>query len=251
MIEVIPLTGLEEVLAGSDLAALLIAAIGEQGIRFQPRDVVVVSQKVVSKSEDRFVDLRTIMPGPRALEVASIVDKDPRLVELVLRESSEIVRAGERVLITRHRSGHVMANAGVDQSNLGRAGSDWALMLPRDSDRSAARIREALERAFAVDLAVIVSDSFGRPWRQGVVNVAIGASGIPALVDLRGTVDRDGRPLGVTQIGLADMIASAAGLALGEAGEGIPTAIVRGLSWMAPDRPASALIRPLSEDLFR
>jgi coenzyme F420-0:L-glutamate ligase/coenzyme F420-1:gamma-L-glutamate ligase len=159
-----------------------------------------------------------------------------------------VVRAAPGVLITRHHSGCVMANAGVDQSNIGAGGEGKALLLPRDPDLSARRLREALG---AEAPAVVISDSFGRPWRVGVTNVAIGAAGLPALLDLRGQPDRDGRPLAVTQIALADQLACAAGLVMGEAGEGVPAVLVRGLSWRSADIPASALIRPVAEDLFR
>lgn len=251
MIEIIPVERLGEVAPGADLAAMLAAAMADQGIAPRPGDVVVVSQKVVSKAEDRFVDLETIVPGERALELAGRVAKDPRLVELILSESIAIVRASHRVLITRHRSGHVMANAGIDQSNLGRADKDLVLLLPFDADASAEQFRAGLEARCGAGLAIVIADSFGRPWRQGVVNVAIGASGLPALVDLRGAPDRDRRPLEVTQVGLGDLLASAAGLALGEADAGIPAAIVRGVAWTAPHSPAAALVRPLDEDLFR
>ncbi len=251
MIEIIPLGTRGEVEPGADLAALLAAAMADGGIVARTGDVVVISQKVVSKAEDRFVDLSTIDPGERARELAGVVAKDPRLVELILMESIAVVRASHRVLITRHRTGHVMANAGIDQSNLGRAGKDLVLLLPVDADASAERLRAGLVASSGTELAVIIADSFGRPWRQGVVNVAIGASGLPALVDLRGMPDRDERPLEVTQVGLGDLLASAAGLALGEADAGVPAAIVRGVRWSAPPCPASALVRPLEEDLFR
>ena len=199
-----------------------------------------------------FVDLATVIPGAEAARLADVTRKDPRLVELILRESVAVVRAAPHVLITRHRGGWVMANAGIDQSNIGPGGADRTadrvLLLPRDPDASAAAIRAGLG---APAPAVVISDSFGRPWRLGVVNVALGAAGLPALADRRGERDRDGRALAVTQIALADQIASAAGLAMGEGAEGVPAAIVRGLAWTAPDAPAAALIRPLSEDLFQ
>lgn len=239
MIQIEPLTGLGEIAPGDDLAALLLPHLRDTG------GVLVVTQKIVSKAEDRYVDLRLVTPSAAAAALAERTRKDPRLVELVLAESSEIVRAVPHVLITRHRSGHVMANAGIDQSNLGDGGENRALLLPVDADASAAALHAAL------GMPVVIADSFGRPWRYGTVNVAIGASGLPSLVDQRGDTDRDGRILQVTQIALADMIASAAGLAMGEAAEGIPAAIVHGIGWSADARPAAALVRPLSEDLFR
>jgi coenzyme F420-0:L-glutamate ligase / coenzyme F420-1:gamma-L-glutamate ligase len=241
MIEIIPLGDLPEVRPGDDLAAMLRRD-------FQPGDVLVITQKIVSKADDLFVDLASIMPGAEAVRLAGVTRKDPRLVELVLCESTTVVRAVPHVLITRHHCGCVMANAGIDQSNIGDGDADRVLLLPRDPDASAARIRAGLGNA---PPAIVISDSFGRPWRYGVVNVAIGAAGLPSLVDRRGSLDRNGRAMEVTQIALADQIASAAGLAMGEGSEGIPAVIVRGLVLDAPMVPATALVRPLSEDLFQ
>jgi coenzyme F420-0:L-glutamate ligase / coenzyme F420-1:gamma-L-glutamate ligase len=241
MIEIIPLDGLPEIRPGDDLPAMLRRD-------FQIGDVLVITQKIVSKADNLFVDLASVIPGDEALRLAGVTRKDPRLVELVLRESTAVVRAVPHVLITRHHCGCVMANAGIDQSNLGEGDADRVLLLPRDPDASAARIRAALGDT---PPAIVISDSFGRPWRYGVVNVAIGAAGLPSLVDRRGSLDRNGRPMEVTQIALADQIASAAGLAMGEGSEGIPAVIVRGLLLDAPMVPATALVRPLSEDLFQ
>lgn len=241
MIEIIPLVDLPEVRPGDDLATLLHRT-------FQVGDVLVITQKIVSKAEGLFVDLATVSAGPEALRLADVTRKDPRLVEVVLRESTAVVRAVPHVLITRHHCGCVMANAGIDQSNIGDGDIDRVLLLPRDPDASAARIRTALGDPSP---AIVISDSFGRPWRYGVVNVAIGAAGLPSLVDRRGSLDRNGRAMEVTQIALADQIASAAGLAMGEGSEGIPAVIVRGLVLDAPIIPATALVRPLSEDLFQ
>lgn len=238
MIQIIPIAEIPEIRRGDDLAALLSRP-------FAAGDVLVVTQKIISKAEGLFVDLATIVPGEEAISLAKVTRKDPRLVELVLQESTAIVRAVPHVLITRHYSGCVMANAGIDQSNVGEGAAERVLLLPRYPDTLAEQIHKKL------NVAVVVSDSFGRPWRMGVTNVAIGAAGLPALVDRRGSLDRDGRPMEVTQIALADQIAAAAGLAMGEGGEGIPAAIVRGLNWNAPDAPAAALIRPLAEDLFQ
>ncbi len=247
MIKILPLTGIGEVLAGADLAAILVGALQGSSIEPRPGDVLVVTQKIVSKAEGRFVDLATVIPGERAAAVAETTRKDPRLVELVLRESTKVLRSVPNVLITRHRGGHVMANAGIDRSNIGDGAGEQALLLPADADASAQRLWEALKKR----CAVVISDSFGRPWRYGVVNVAIGVAGMPSLIDRRGDVDRDGRRLEVTQIALGDMVATAAGLAMGEAAEGIPAVLVRGVEWSGPDRPAGALVRPLAEDLFQ
>jgi coenzyme F420-0:L-glutamate ligase/coenzyme F420-1:gamma-L-glutamate ligase len=251
VIELHPLPAIGEVVPGDDLARLLAAAVNAAGLVLLPNDVLMVTQKVVSKAEGRFVELAGITPSPRALELAEITRKDARFVELVLTESTAVVRAAPDILITRHRSGHIMANAGIDRSNLGPGDQDRALLLPADADASAQRLRTALREYWPQPPAVLISDSFGRPWRLGVTNVAIGASGLPALVDRRGETDRNGRRLEVTQVGLGDMIASAGGLVTGEGAEGVPAVLVRGLRWSADDRPASALVRPVAEDLFR
>lgn len=248
MIEILPLGGLPEIHPGDDLAALLAGAMVGLPGGPKPRDILVVTQKVVSKAENLFVDLADVEPDDEAVEMAERTRKDPRLVALILRESVAVVRAIPGVLITRHHSGCVMANSGIDQSNLGPGGDGRALLLPRDPDAAAARLRADLG---ANAPAVIIADSFGRPWRVGVTNVAIGAAGFPALVDRRGALDRGGRPMAVTQIALADLAASAAGLIMGEADEGVPAAIVRGLTWSGAERPAGDLIRPEAEDLFR
>jgi coenzyme F420-0:L-glutamate ligase/coenzyme F420-1:gamma-L-glutamate ligase len=251
VIEIHPLQAIDEVLPGDCLPRLLADAINAQGLRPESSDVLVVTHKIVSKQEGRFVDLASVTPGLEAMELAAVTGKDARFVELVLTESSAVVRAAPNVLITRHRSGHVMANAGIDRSNTGPGGTDRALLLPADADASALRLREALQTYWPQAPAVVISDSFGRPWRYGVTNVAIGASGLPALIDRRGERDRNDRKLEVTQVAFADLIAAAGGLATGEGAEGIPAALIRGLSWKAQDRPAGALVRPVEEDLFR
>jgi coenzyme F420-0:L-glutamate ligase/coenzyme F420-1:gamma-L-glutamate ligase len=251
MIQLHPLSAIGEVVPGDDLARLLAQALNAAGLFLQRNDVLMVTQKIVSKAEGRFVELASVTPGPRAIELAAITRKDARFVEVVLAESTAVVRAAPDVLVTRHRSGHVMANAGIDRSNMGPGGQDRALLLPLDADASAQRLRAALGEYWPQPPAVLISDSFGRPWRLGVVNVAIGASGLPALIDRRGEVDRNGRKLEVTQVALGDMIAAAGGLVTGEGAEGVPAVLVRGLRWEAEDQPAEALVRPLAEDLFR
>ncbi len=245
MLSIHPITGIGEVAPGADLAALLAAGLGASGLTAQAGDMLVVTQKIVSKAEGRFVDLDAVTPGAEALRLADITRKDPRLVELVLAESTAVLRAVPNVLITRHRCGWVMANAGIDRSNIGPGGGERALLLPIDADESAARLAQAL------GMRIIISDSFGRPWRNGVTHVALGAAGVPALIDRRGEMDRDGRRLEVTQIALADSVANAAGLAMGEGAEGIPAALVRGVVVDAPIRLAADLNRRLEEDLFQ
>lgn len=246
------LPGLPEVHVGDDLARIIVAAAAKAEVAPCAGDVIVIAQKVVSKSEGRIVDLRTIEPSPRALELAGKTRKDARLVEVILSESSEVMRAVPEVLIVRHRLGYVMASAGVDRSNVPNAGSqENVLLLPADPDASAARLRHELMQRWQTPVAVIVSDSFGRAWRNGVVNIALGAAGLPALVDRRGERDRDGRALGVTEVALADAITAGAALVMGEANEGTPVVIARGVKWSSPATNAAALLRSKEKDLFQ
>ncbi|RKR31280.1 MULTISPECIES: coenzyme F420-0:L-glutamate ligase [Paraburkholderia] len=245
MVQILPLTGLSEVLPGDELITLLREALQRQAVEIREDDILVVTQKIVSKAEGRFVDLGTVTPCAEAVRLAETTQKDPRLVQVVLDESDSIVRAAPGVLIARHRLGHVMANAGVDQSNVGPEKSEYALLLPINPDGTAARLSSAL------GIPVVISDSFGRPWRVGVTSVAIGAAGLPALQDRRGEVDRDGRVLKVTQIAVGDVLATAASLATGEGAEGIPAALVRGCRFAGEARPAAHLVRPADQDLFR
>ena len=244
-----------EIAPGDDLAGILGASLAKLPPPLRTaegpptRGVLVVAQKVVSKAEGRYVALDTVAVSPRAAELAALTRKDPRLVELVLSESVEVLRARPDVLIVRHRLGYVMANAGIDRSNVG--GHDRVLLLPRDPDASASALRAALQERHGIELAVIVGDSFGRPWRKGVTNVALGAAGLPALLNRRGESDRNGRRLEVTEVALADQLACAAGLLMGEGAEGLPAVWVSGLTWAAAHLPARSLIRPLAEDLFR
>jgi coenzyme F420-0:L-glutamate ligase / coenzyme F420-1:gamma-L-glutamate ligase len=246
------LGGIPQVQPGDDLAELLIAALQEDGITPRTRDIVVVTSKIVSKAEGRFVDLATLEPSERARELAQITRKDARLVEAILREAVEVIRAKPNVLIVATRHGLIMANAGIDQSNLDAADHGRrVLLLPEAPDKSAQQLKQRLDAHFSADIAVIVSDSVGRPWRLGTVGLAVGAAGVPSLWDRRGEKDLSGRPLEVTEVAFADAVAAAAVLAMGEAAEGRPAALVRGLDWSAKIRPAAALVRPKAEDLFR
>ena len=249
-IELIALAGFPLVRPHDDLAAMVTAGLERSGLDPVPGDVLVVAQKVVSKSEGRYVELATIEPGEEARGYADRSGKDPRLVEVILRESSAVLRCVPGVLIVRHRLGFVCANAAVDASNVDRVGSDRVLLLPVDPDRSAAELRAALAQRLGVELGVIINDSFGRAWRLGTVGVAIGAAGVAAFEDLRGRADLFGRPLVATDVGSADQIASAASLLQGQAAEGVPVVLVRGFEAPAPAQPAAALVRPLSQDLF-
>jgi coenzyme F420-0:L-glutamate ligase / coenzyme F420-1:gamma-L-glutamate ligase len=240
------------VAAGDDLAAMTAEALLRGALQLHTDDVLVFAQKVVSKAEGRRIDLTTVTPGARALEIARTVQKDPRLVELVLRESRRIVRAAKDVLIVEHRLGLIMANAGIDQSNVADpASGEFALLLPEDPDASAAGLRERLRALTGCAPGVVISDSFGRPWRVGTIGVAIGCAGVPATLDLRGSTDMFGRPLRVTVVGHADEVASAASIVMGQASEARPVALVRGLASREPAQPAAVLIRPQQQDLFR
>jgi coenzyme F420-0:L-glutamate ligase/coenzyme F420-1:gamma-L-glutamate ligase len=251
-LELIALPGLPMVRAGDSLPDLISAALTRAGIALRDGDVVVVAQKIVSKAEGRAVDLAAVEPSPEAVELARDVGKDPRLVEVVLRESTRVVRSRPNLIIVQHRLGFVMANAGVDQSNVAPAdGAHRALLLPLDPDASAEAIRAALQERSGATIGVIISDSFGRAWRRGTCGIAIGAAGLPSLIDLRGQPDLFGRTLEVSIIGFADEIAAAASLLQGQAGEAQPVVLVRGLDWSAPIAPAADLVRPPEEDLFR
>jgi len=240
-LELIAIPGLPMVQAGDDLAALLVAS----GVIPRPDDVLVVAQKIVSKAEGREVQLSSVTPSPRAEQLAQETGKDARIVELILQESVRVVRARPNLIIVQHRLGHTMANAGIDQSNVSDSSDERALLLPVNPDASAVALSAQL------GCPVIISDSFGRAWRRGTVGVAIGCAGLPSLVDLRGKPDLFGRELHVTLTGFADEIAAAAGLLMGQAAEGQPAVLVRGLRWSAPAFPATELVRPAQEDLFR
>jgi coenzyme F420-0:L-glutamate ligase/coenzyme F420-1:gamma-L-glutamate ligase len=251
-LEVVPLAGLPLIGAGDDLLGLIASALELNDVTLRAQDVLVVAQKIVSKAEGRIVDLATIEPSPRALALAAEVDKDPRLVEVILSESVRVVRARRGVLIVEHRLGFIMANAGVDRSNVAPAdGPERVLLLPEHPDRSAEALRRGLAALTGIDVAVVINDSFGRPWRQGTVSVAIGVAGLPGLVDLRGQPDLFGRRLEVTVVGFADEVAAAASLLMGQADEAQPVVLIRGLSWSAPESTGASIIRPPHEDLFR
>ncbi|MYB19011.1 MAG: coenzyme F420-0:L-glutamate ligase [Holophagales bacterium] len=253
MLNVKPVPGLPRVRPGADLGTLIAAAMRQARMRLRNGDVLVVAQKVVSKAEGRMVELSTVEPRAEAVRLASVVDKDPRLIELILRESTEVLRTAPGVIVVEHRLGPVMANAGIDQSNI-RAGDDheYALLLPENPDASAAGLRGALAaRAEVQNLGVIVNDSVGRAWRLGTVGIALGVAGMTALWDLRGERDLFGRELLVSETGVADQVASAAQLVQGEGAEGTPVVRVRGLSQLGPPQTARALLRPRDQDLFR
>jgi coenzyme F420-0:L-glutamate ligase/coenzyme F420-1:gamma-L-glutamate ligase len=251
-VELLAVPGIPLVTKGDDLIALIGEGVARGGIVPRGGDVFVVTQKIVSKAEGRMVDLASVKPSTEAIELAGKVQKDPRLVELILSESVRVVRARPGILIVEHRLGLLMANAGIDQSNLASPGGpQQALLLPVDPDASAATLKERLSQKFGVPIAVVISDSFGRAWRRGTCGVAIGAAGLPSLMDLRGSPDLFGRELQVSVTGHADEIAAAASLVMGQGAEGQPVVIVRGLTWRGPDNAASELVRPAAEDMFR
>ncbi|MBV9567476.1 MAG: coenzyme F420-0:L-glutamate ligase [Hyphomicrobiales bacterium] len=251
----VTITALEDiplVKPGDDLAYLLIAALERANFAPRPFDILVVAQKIVSKSQGRFVELASLTPSPEATELSEVTGKDPRLVEAILRQSTEVVRAKRGLIIVETHEGLVMANAGIDQSNLSAADRGRrVLLLPEGAQASAEELKARLDAHFGAPIGVIVSDSVGRAFRLGTVGLAIGAAGVPSLWDRRGEADLSGRRLEATEVGFADGVASAAVLVMGEAAEGHPAALVRGLEWKAPPRPASALVRPKGEDMFR
>ena len=246
------LRGVPMVQPGNDLAAITLAAYAATNIAPEDGDVLVVAQKIVSKAEGRIVEVAKVEPSPEAIALAAEVEKDARFVEVLLSESRRIVRHRPGLVIAEHKRGWVMANAGIDHSNVGPDdGRERVLLLPLDPDASAEALRHELAERTGKRIAVIVSDSFGRPFRHGTVGIALGAAGLPAMIDWRGHPDLFGRTLEVTITGFADEIAAAASLVQGQADEATPIVLVRGLSWSAPEAPASALVRSPENDLFR
>jgi coenzyme F420-0:L-glutamate ligase / coenzyme F420-1:gamma-L-glutamate ligase len=251
-IEVLALEGIPEIAIGDDLPAILVAALRATAGALPARDddVLVVTQKVVSKAEGAIVDLTTIEPRPEVVAFAERWDRDPRQLEVVLRQARRVVRMENGVVITETPQGFICANGGVDASNVGPESGNIVALLPEDSDRSAAAIRAAVREATGVDVPVVISDSFGRPWRWGIVDVAIGISGLEPLDDLRGTPDHDGRVMHSTVRAVADELASAAELALGKLG-GRPAARVRGASFRRGEGSIRDALMPPAYDLFR
>ena len=235
-----------------DLAAVLHASIETCGLEPRAGDILAVAQKIVSKAEGRFVDLNDITPSAeaRSLAYAQEHDQDPRLAEVILRESRRVVRDTPAVIIVEHRSGVVLANAGVDRSNV-PGNDDTVLLLPEDADVSAAALKRRLDGFFGVPLGVLITDSVGRPWRNGTTGIAIGCAGIEAMNDMRGSHDMFGRVLQVAEVATADCIAGAAGLIMGEGDDALPVVLVRGLDAGAATQTARDIQRPAAEDLFR
>lgn len=239
---------------GDDLADIVVNAIGRNGIAIEDNDILVIAQKVVSKAEGRAVNLVTITPSERATELAKQTDKDPRVVELVLRESNEILRTRIGTIIVEHRLGFICANAGIDHSNvagLGDSNEEWVLLLPAQPDHSAETLRDAIRSKTGKRIGILIIDSHGRAWRNGTVGVAIGIAGLPGVEDLRGKPDLFDFTLRITQVGVADELAAAASLVMGQAAEGTPVVHVRGFPYPLRESTLKELIRPREQDLFR
>lgn len=245
------LPGIPLVRPGDDLVGVIADGVRTGEIAVASGDIFVIAQKIVSKAENRYVYLDNVTPSDRARELAKTVGKDPRHIEVVLSESTEVLRARQNVIIVAHRLGYVMANAGIDESNIEQDRGHRVLLLPQDPDASCQRLKRGLDRQFGVDVGVIINDSFGRPWRNGVVGVALGSAGISALQSMIGKPDLFGRPMQVTEIAVADELAAAASLLMGQAAEGQPVIHVRGFSSRAPINSASALLRTKERDMFR
>src|SRR5713101_2518539 len=239
--------GIPEIRPGDDLVKCVASAARRSAIYFKDGDILVFAQKIVSKAEGTLVRLTSVRPSPEAFGIAGRLKKDPRAIEVVLRESRRTVRS-DPVLIVETHHGFICANAGIDHSNV--PGSDVVTLLPRHPDRSAKKLAAALRKRTGKRIAVIISDTFGRPWRLGLTNVAIGAAGVPVLLDLRGTPDRHGKPLTATILAIADELAAAAGLLM-EKSKGSPVVLIRGYRYNPRSEPATRIIRPASEDLFR
>ena len=251
-IELVALNGIPLVHAGDDLVSVVLDALARMKRTFETGDILVIAQKIVSKSQGRLVRLDTVEPSQRAMEIAPIIEKDARLVEVILRETREVLRMRAGIIVVEDIRGLVLANAGVDASNVNAdGGDDSVLLLPSDPDASAAELRAEIRKRTGRDIGIIINDSIGRAWRNGTVGTAIGVSGLPGLLDLRGTPDLFGRALRTTDLGLADEIAAAASLLMGQAGEGRPVVLVRGVPYRRREGTARELLRPKSLDFFR
>jgi len=251
-LQLISVRGVPLIEPGTDLVSLICELTQNHGPALRDDDVLVLAQKIVSKAEGRYVDLAAIEPSEQARALSTQVQKDSRLVEVILSQSRKVLRQRPGVLIVEHKLGFVLANAGVDQSNVDpQRGSKPVLLLPEDPDRSARLLHEGLRLKLGKNVAVVINDSVGRAWRLGTVGVALGAAGLPALSDLRGRPDLYGRALQVSEIGFADEIAAAASLLMGQADEATPMIVVRGLTWSAQPSSAAQLLRHPREDLFR
>jgi coenzyme F420-0:L-glutamate ligase/coenzyme F420-1:gamma-L-glutamate ligase len=248
------LQGIPMIKPGDDIAGMIFQAINKNELMLEDGDILVLAQKIVSKAENRLVNLVTVEPSPAALDLSRKCGKDPRLAELILQESNEILRTRVGSVIVEHKLGFVCANAGIDHSNVAGDGSqaeDWVLLLPKNPDQSASAIRQQLEKTSGKHIAVMIIDSHGRAWRIGTVGVAIGLSGMPGLVDERGWKDLFGYTLQITVVAAADELAAAASLMMGQAAEGTPVVLVRGFPFKLSEGTMAEIIRPKEQDMFR
>lgn len=245
-----PLVDIPLITSGDDISALLFTSLKKSKISLKDDDILVITQKIISKAEGRQVQLQRVVPSKRALEISKLCKKDPRLIELILSESNEILRISEKHIIVEHRLGFICANAGIDRSNVGKEKSSF-LLLPKNPDRSAAIIRKRINKMTGATIGVLIIDSHGRAWRNGIVGASIGLAGLPALVDLRGKEDLFGNKLRITQVATADELAAAASLLMGQAGEKIPAVHVRGFPYKMRNGSMRELIRNKKKDLFR
>jgi coenzyme F420-0:L-glutamate ligase/coenzyme F420-1:gamma-L-glutamate ligase len=245
------LAGIPMIQPGDDLAGIIEQVLVEDGIRLVDGDVIIVAQKVISKAEGRLVDLRLVQPSAKAVDLARSTDKDPRMVEMVLQESHQVLRSRPGTIIVEHRLGFICANAGIDRSNVFGDDENWVLLLPADPDASANQLRMHLERSFGASIGVLIIDSHGRAWRMGTVGITIGISGLPGVVDLRGQPDLFNYRLQITEVGAADELAAAASLMMGQAAEGTPIVHARGFPYALRESCTSEILRPREQDLFR
>ncbi len=248
MLTLTPLPNIPLIKEGDDLSKIILNTCNTN---LQDGDIFVLAQKIVSKAEGRLVNLVDIKPSARAFQLAEKTQKDPRVVELILSESNEIIRTRPGLIIVEHKNGFICANAGIDHSNVDGDNDEKVLLLPKDSDKSAEKIRSALEEKTSLKLGILIIDSHGRAWREGTVGVTIGISGLPGIVDMRGDKDLFGRELKITQIGAADELAAAASLMMGQSSEGKPIIHVRGFPYPLRESRLEELIRPKEKDLFR
>lgn len=249
-----PLINIPLIRRDDNLADIVLKSLRETGLELRDNDILVFAQKIVSKAEGRSVNLATISPSPRAIELAEKSEKDPRIVELMLQESREVLRVRAGTIIVEHNLGFICANAGIDHSNVAGAGNpseEWVLLLPKDADHSCELIRKEIESTTKKNIGVVIIDSHGRAWRNGTVGVAIGMAGVPAVLDKRGDKDLFGYTLRVTVIGVADELAAAASLVMGQASEGLPVVHVRGFPYPLQEGSLKDLLRPREQDLFR
>jgi len=254
MLTLTPLSSIPLIRQGDNLADIIVEALYTDSIQLQDNDILVLAQKIVSKAEGRMVNLETVTPSEKASELSKATEKDPRIIELILEESNEILRMRPGAIIVEHKLGFICANAGIDHSNVhGEGGNpeDWVLLLPENPDRSAGQIRKKIENLTDTQIGVLIIDSHGRAWREGTVGITIGLSGLPGLLDLRGQPDMFGFRLRITQVGVADELAAAASLMMGQAAEGTPVVHVRGFPYPLREANLGELLRPKEQDMFR